>query len=65
MADALARLRPETEDAVLELAGLPDIVRGYEDVKLRNVERYRGTRRRSLRRDVDRFGFFKTGAALK
>ncbi len=41
MADALARLRPETEDAVLELAGLPDIVRGYEDVKLRNVERYR------------------------
>ena len=41
MADALARLRPETKDAVLELAGLPGIVRGYEDVKLRNVERYR------------------------
>ena len=40
MADALAGLRPDTEDAVLELAGLPDIVHGYEDVKLRNVERY-------------------------
>jgi indolepyruvate ferredoxin oxidoreductase len=24
-----------------ELASLPDLVRGYEDVKLRNVERYR------------------------
>jgi len=23
------------------LAALPDIVRGYEDIKVRNVERYR------------------------
>jgi indolepyruvate ferredoxin oxidoreductase len=27
--------------AVVELAGLPDMVRGYESVKMRNVEKYR------------------------
>jgi indolepyruvate ferredoxin oxidoreductase len=26
---------------VAELCALPDVVRGYEDVKLRNVERFR------------------------
>ncbi len=26
---------------VVELAGLPDMVRGYESVKMRNVEKYR------------------------
>ena len=37
----LARLEPATHAAAVRLAGLPDLVRGYEDVKLRNVERYR------------------------
>jgi indolepyruvate ferredoxin oxidoreductase len=39
--EALGRLTPETHGAVAELAGLPDVIRGYEDIKLRNVERYR------------------------
>jgi indolepyruvate ferredoxin oxidoreductase len=38
---ALARLSPETHPAAVELAGLPDMVRGYEDIKLRSVERFR------------------------
>lgn len=31
----------DSYDATLAVASAPDIVRGYEDVKLRNVERYR------------------------
>ncbi|GAA3136431.1 indolepyruvate ferredoxin oxidoreductase family protein [Planomonospora alba] len=38
---ALACLRPETEDRVLELAGLPEVIRGYEEVKLAGVAAYR------------------------
>ena len=38
---ALARLTPATADAVAEIAGLADLIRGYEDIKLRSVERYR------------------------
>ena len=38
---AIAELRPETEADVLALCSLPDVVRGYEGVKLRNVERFR------------------------
>lgn len=37
---SLTALSPETYDTVVELASLPDIVRGYEDIKLRNVEQY-------------------------
>ncbi|MEV7006813.1 indolepyruvate ferredoxin oxidoreductase family protein [Streptosporangium sp. NPDC051022] len=37
---ALAHLRPETRDLVLELTELPDVIRGYEHVKLRNVAKY-------------------------
>ena len=36
--DALA---PDTYDRAVKLAELPDIIRGYEDVKLANVERFR------------------------
>ncbi len=36
----LAALSPATYDTAVELAELPDIVRGYEDIKLRNVEQY-------------------------
>ena len=39
--DRLAGLRPDSVDSAVQLAELPDMIRGYEDVKLRNVERYR------------------------
>jgi indolepyruvate ferredoxin oxidoreductase len=38
---ALVDLAPETHERAVKLANLPDIVRGYEDIKLRNVERFR------------------------
>jgi hypothetical protein len=41
IADALERLDAGTAGVVAQLADLPDLVRGYEDIKLRNVERFR------------------------
>lgn len=38
---ALSHLRPGNRELVLELAELPDLIRGYEDIKLRNVAAYR------------------------
>jgi indolepyruvate ferredoxin oxidoreductase len=38
---ALRHLTPETQSVLLDLAAAPDLVRGYEQVKLGNVERYR------------------------
>jgi indolepyruvate ferredoxin oxidoreductase len=38
---SLQRLTPVTHATVAEIAELPDVVRGYEDIKLRNVERFR------------------------
>ncbi len=38
---AASKFTPETRATCIELAELPDVVRGYEDIKLRNVERYR------------------------
>ncbi|MFF3372172.1 indolepyruvate ferredoxin oxidoreductase family protein [Streptomyces sp. NPDC002680] len=38
---ALPSLAPSTRPLVLDLAQAPEMVRGYEDVKLRNVERFR------------------------
>jgi indolepyruvate ferredoxin oxidoreductase len=38
---SLDRLSAETLDTVLELVELPDMIRGYEEIKLANVERYR------------------------
>jgi indolepyruvate ferredoxin oxidoreductase len=38
---ALDELRPETHMTVARIAALPDVVRGYEHIKLRNVERFR------------------------
>jgi indolepyruvate ferredoxin oxidoreductase len=35
------RLSPATAPLAVQLASLPDVVRGYEDVKMRNVETYR------------------------
>jgi indolepyruvate ferredoxin oxidoreductase len=38
---AASRFSPQTRETCIEIAQLPDVVRGYEDIKLRNVERYR------------------------
>jgi indolepyruvate ferredoxin oxidoreductase len=38
---ALARLGPDTHDAAVALAALPDEIRGYEDIKLESVRRFR------------------------
>ncbi|HEY6758184.1 MAG TPA: indolepyruvate ferredoxin oxidoreductase family protein [Baekduia sp.] len=40
---ALERLTPVTHATVAEIADLPDVVRGYEDIKLANVERFRAS----------------------
>jgi indolepyruvate ferredoxin oxidoreductase len=39
--EALTLLTPETHDTAVELLELPDLIRGYEDIKLRNVTLYR------------------------
>ncbi|PYM07445.1 MAG: hypothetical protein DMD82_05385 [Candidatus Rokuibacteriota bacterium] len=38
---ALVGLAPETYDVAVKLVELPDLIRGYEDVKLGNVKRFR------------------------
>ena len=38
---ALDRLAPDTYERAVQAARLPDLVRGYEDIKLRSVEKYR------------------------
>jgi indolepyruvate ferredoxin oxidoreductase len=38
---ALVGLSPESHARAVKLANLPDVIRGYEDVKLRNVEKFR------------------------
>jgi len=49
----LARLSPATAALAVQLAELPDGVRGYEDTKLRNVESYRQSLA-ELRAQLDR-----------
>ena len=46
----VARLEPGTRDTVVELCELPDMIRGYEEIKLRSVERFRERARRLLER---------------
>ena len=38
---ALADLSPKSYEQAVKLAELPDIVRGYEEVKLKNIIRFR------------------------
>ena len=38
---AWPRLTPESHATAVELAELPDVIRGYEDIKLKSVERFR------------------------
>jgi len=45
---ALPRLSPATLPALVALAELPDMVRGYEHIKLGNVSRYRDALRSAL-----------------
>ena len=39
--EGLEHLRPDTVDAVAEVVALPDVIRGYEEIKLRNVSAFR------------------------
>ena len=41
IAEVLALLTPNTHATVRELLELPDVIRGYEEIKLRNVVLYR------------------------
>jgi indolepyruvate ferredoxin oxidoreductase len=41
IAEALSLLTPETHETAVELLELPDLIRGYEEIKLRNVVLYR------------------------
>jgi indolepyruvate ferredoxin oxidoreductase len=43
---ALGTLSPATHERAVTLASLPDLIRGYEDVKLRGVARFREEARR-------------------
>ncbi|MGW0807386.1 indolepyruvate ferredoxin oxidoreductase family protein [Nonomuraea sp. NPDC002799] len=48
MSAALTRLTPATADAVAEIAGLPELIRGYEDIKLARVAEFRDRARTAL-----------------
>jgi indolepyruvate ferredoxin oxidoreductase len=39
--EALEHLHPDNADAVAEVAALPDVIRGYEEIKLRAVSAFR------------------------
>ena len=55
IAEALAQLTPERHATALELLELPDVIRGYEEIKLRNVALFRKRAqplRKRLTRDV-------------
>jgi indolepyruvate ferredoxin oxidoreductase len=48
--EALGRLRPESYDLAVELGQLPDVIRGYEEIKLRSVTLFRKRAETLLRR---------------
>ena len=50
MRDALSRLTPGTAEAVASLAALPEMIRGYEDIKLARVAEWREQCRAELAR---------------
>ncbi|HET8822334.1 MAG TPA: DUF6537 domain-containing protein, partial [Thermoleophilaceae bacterium] len=50
VAEALSLLTPETHDTAVELLELPDVIRGYEEIKLRNVTLYRKRAEATLKR---------------
>ncbi|MFC0864034.1 indolepyruvate ferredoxin oxidoreductase family protein [Sphaerimonospora cavernae] len=48
--EALTRLTPDTVDSVAEIAALPEVIRGYEDIKLARVAEFRERARTALAR---------------
>jgi indolepyruvate ferredoxin oxidoreductase len=58
---SLAQLTPETAMLVLEICELPDGIRGYEEIKLRSVKRFRMTAER-LERKLARAGRLEAAA---
>jgi indolepyruvate ferredoxin oxidoreductase len=50
IAEAITLLTPETHGTAVELLELPDLVRGYEEIKLRNVTLYRKRVEATLKR---------------
>jgi indolepyruvate ferredoxin oxidoreductase len=53
IAEVLGRLTPERHATALELLELPDVIRGYEEIKLRNVALFR-KRAQPLRKRLTR-----------
>jgi indolepyruvate ferredoxin oxidoreductase len=51
--EALGQLTPDSHATALELLELPDVIRGYEEIKLRNVALFR-KRAEPLRRRLNR-----------
>ena len=49
VATALRRLAPDTVDLVAQVAALPELVRGYEEVKAAGIERFRTEGARLMR----------------
>ena len=58
---SLERLGPDTAPLVLEICDLPDEIRGYEEIKLRSVKRFRMTAER-LERKLARAGELEAAA---
>ena len=52
---------PDTAPLVLEICDLPDVIRGYEEIKLRNVKRFQMTAER-LERKLARAGALEAAA---
>jgi indolepyruvate ferredoxin oxidoreductase len=52
--EGLAQMTPANQDRVAALVALPDLVRGYEDIKLANVARYRAAAAEAIRALGDR-----------
>jgi indolepyruvate ferredoxin oxidoreductase len=52
--DGLARMTPANQDQIAALVALADLVRGYEDIKLANVARYRSAAAEAIRALGDR-----------
>ncbi|MCB1386346.1 MAG: indolepyruvate ferredoxin oxidoreductase family protein [Nitratireductor sp.] len=61
--EVLDRLTPENSNVVVELARLPDMVRGYEDIKLGNIARMEAERTRLLSRLSEKAPAREAGAA--
>ena len=51
VSEALESLTPETKARATQIAELPDLVRGYEEIKLRGIEAFRAEARRLAQSD--------------